>query len=386
MGTWKGASLGPAARGVAARAAVSLGMLAVGVAGAEPYLAVRTGMTCSSCHANVTGAGKRTDFGTVYSQTFLPAVVRSTPQTSALASGRLTERVSVGANLRLANRSVFGEGRRDSTRQGWDNTFAVTEGNLYAEMTVLEDALTLYLDQNVAPGAASSREASVILHGLPLKGHVKAGRILLPYGLRLWDELSYIRRRTGFNFDNQDLGIEVGAEPGPLSVAVAVSNGTQGGADRNRAKQVSAVVSYARRHHTAGVSFARNETGEDEARVYGVFGGATVGRLTVLGEVDVLEERVAGEETQRTEHGDALLAYVELNLLVRRGVNLRLAYDYEDPYRKLGEDVQDIVTAGLSVFPMQFVEARALYRRRDAVPQLPNEREDQLQLELHGFF
>jgi hypothetical protein len=59
-----------------------------------------------------------------------------------------------------------------------------------------------------------SREIFGLVHELPYNLWVKFGRINLPYGLRVPDDSSFIRSNLGFTFGSQDLGIELGAEPG----------------------------------------------------------------------------------------------------------------------------------------------------------------------------
>ena len=67
--------------------AVGLSMLEPRSAVAEPYIAMRTGYKCSTCHVNKTGGGKRTEFGVIYSQTRLP-LVKLKPKSGASLSPR----------------------------------------------------------------------------------------------------------------------------------------------------------------------------------------------------------------------------------------------------------------------------------------------------------
>ena len=47
--------------------------------------------------------------------------------------------------------------------------------------------------------------------------YIKAGKFFLPYGWRLQDDEAFIRETTGFNFNNSDIGVEVGFEPDSFS-------------------------------------------------------------------------------------------------------------------------------------------------------------------------
>src|SRR6266851_2987680 len=101
------------AAGVIAPVLLALALLAPTVSRAEPYLAVRTGAKCMACHVNPTGGGKRTEFGSIYSQTALAeaylnpatgetmAAPEGGPQ-SALWTGKLNDHLAVGSDLRAS--------------------------------------------------------------------------------------------------------------------------------------------------------------------------------------------------------------------------------------------------------------------------------------------
>ncbi|MBK7859703.1 MAG: hypothetical protein IPJ65_14005 [Archangiaceae bacterium] len=263
---------------------------------AEPHLAVREGFACSQCHTNRTGGGKRTAFGATYSQVALPAW-RPAPDTVPLGfvAPNLGDYVSLGADLRVQHVTTLGarsyfEGKWLDAPGG--NTLRMPVANLYGELELVKGYLSVYLDEKLGPEGASARELMLLVHGLPLGGYAKAGRILLPYGLRLADDEAFIRQVTGFNYGNQDLGVEIGAEPGPVFISAALSNGTLGGTDTNERKQLTATIGVRARWGRIGASYSWNDASGPEGllvrQVGGGFAAVNVGRLTVLTEADVV--------------------------------------------------------------------------------------------------
>src|SRR5437867_12495898 len=132
-------------------------LLAPAASLAEPYLAVRTGYKCMVCHVNPTGGGKRTEFGSIYSQTAMAAErldLRTGQPVPAGASepaswtGKLNDQFAVGADLR-AN-SQYTAVPHDT------DPFAFTpRAQAYLAVKPIADRLTIYLDERVSPGAAT---------------------------------------------------------------------------------------------------------------------------------------------------------------------------------------------------------------------------------------
>jgi len=202
----------------------------------------------------------------------------------------------------------------------------------------------------------------------------------LPYGFRLLDDGEYVRQRTGFNFANADLGVELGLEPGPLSLALAVSNGTQGAAENNNAKQLSALVSLVFRDLRVGASASRNVGPAGRRDLIGGFGGFRLGRLALLGEADLIVD-----DPPPGRRGDQFAAFIEGNLLVAQGVNAKVSYGYLDPDRDIGENARIRLRFGGELFAIQFLQLSVFYTLLNDIPQARTDR-DRLSLELHAFF
>src|SRR5262245_57998088 len=183
-------------------AAVAVFLAAATTTLAEPYISLRAGVQCSSCHVNQTGGGKRNDFGSTYGLTRLPAHSFPLPEGTEPFNGTLNKYVSIGADFRGANLSRFSQFETS-------NTFETQEANLYADLQLVPERIRLYADVRVAPGGTQSREIFAMMSHARSHIYVKAGRFFAPYGWRLLDDDAFVRSRTGYNFQSPDDGLEV---------------------------------------------------------------------------------------------------------------------------------------------------------------------------------
>lgn len=335
---------------------------------AEPYLSVRTGLKCSQCHTNVTGGGNRTAFGAIFAQTQLPM----RPGGTVVGKG-LTDFLSVGFDVRFQVSGTLSE----STPQ---TTLGLEEAQAYVAARLLDDRIVLYIDQTVGPDRAVAREAFGMVRRLPGNGYVKAGKFLLPYGLRLQDNAEYIREVTGFTFFTPDQGVEAGFEPGPLTLSVALTNGTAGAAENDNGKQVSSTAAVIFRHWRLGISAARNSTAEARRDVLGSYAGVGIGPLALLGEVDYVRDAPLQGDTV-----GQLVAFGEADVLLLRGLNAKVTYGYHDRNLDVAEDQKVRARFGLEFFPVPFVRLASFYTLLADIPQATSD-SDRWSIEGHLLF
>ncbi len=331
---------------------------------AEPYLAIRTGYKCSQCHVNQTGGGKRTEFGVIYAQTRLYTKQITSKKRSTFFDGKLNDLISVGANFRADDVSIF-RFENSQAQADFSNSTRISEANLYLQMDVIPDALSVYIDQTVAP-AASNREFFGLIQGLPLASYLKVGQMLLPYGFRLLDDDAFIRNETGYTYNLSGTGVELGLEPGPLSLIANVTD-----------NRLSLVGSTVYRRVRFGGSYGRNlrRTGD---YVLGAFAGVNFGRFTLLGEGDFIHRN----------NVDRFAGIAELNFLIRQGINFKAAYEFFDRNTDVSNerDGQERITLGVEPFVTQFLQLGIFYRINRFVPQNARLNQDQLTLQFHVFF
>jgi hypothetical protein len=361
----------------AARLAVALvlaaafALAAARPAAAEPYLAVRMGLKCMTCHVDPSGGGLRTPFGDAYASTQLARRMIGAGKTEAW-TGTVTSSLRVGGDLRSELRYV------DTPGLEGQSDFAVSRATLYGAFTAIPDLLTVYVDEQVAPGAATARQAVGLLRPGNGRYTVKAGRFFLPYGLRLQDDTAFVRQVTGINFDTPDTGVELGLELPKWSAQLAVTNGTAGGAEADQGKQTSFSAVYVRPGWRLGASYNQNNAALGDRRMGGLFAGLRTGPFAWLAEID----RITDETAQGDRDMDVSL--IEANWNFAAGQNLKVTYEFYDPPDD--DDERERYSIVWELSPFQLLQTRIGARSYHGIPQIDADNRDEVFAELHVFF
>jgi hypothetical protein len=341
---------------------------------AEPYLAVYKGMQCSGCHSHPAGGGKRNVYGNVFAQSEMPAA-RLGAADADLWSGEISKWLSVGADLRAGYEYV------DVPDGDESSEFSISRGTVYVQAALIPERLSLYLDQQIAPGSGINREAYVRLNSESGKFHLAAGQFFLPYGLRLQDDTAFVRQVSGVNFSNPDRGVQLGYEAGPWSTQLSFTNGSGGGNETDTGKQMSWIAHYVRQRWRAGASFNLNDADAGDRQMQNVFFGLRTGPIAWLAEAGLITD-----DLQSGAEQDAIAGLLEGNWLFRKGHNLKVSYEYFDPDDNVDEDHQVRWSLVWEYTPIQFLQGRVGARLYDGVPQVDLQNRDVYFAEIHGFF
>ena len=333
-------------------------VLSVSAAHAEPYLAARTGFKCSQCHLNKIGGGGRTEYGQAYTQYKMLMeqsqewVRESRPEGVSSFDPKLNNAVTIGANFR-AEQSAF---IKNGTAPG-KNELGIAEANLYVNVDLVKNFLSLYIDQTMAP-ASANREMWVMARNLPGNSYVRVGNTLLPYGLRLTDDQAFIRANTNYTYSNPAIAAEVGIEPGPVSFIANLSN-----------TRLSTVGSVVHRRFRVGGSYSTDvkDAANQTFVTYGPFATANFGRFTMLGEVDFIKKANIADSLPDIKQ---MAHFYELNFLAMQGLNLKGTYEYFDKNTSVANkhDGQDRMTFGIETFPVEHLQLALYYRINRFVP------------------
>lgn len=336
---------------------------------AEPYLAVQKGLKCGMCHTSPSGGGKRTIYGNVYEQA---EVSERTLDMGQLWTGDLGRYFAVGGDIRGGWNQIDVPGQPKTSNTDLEEFLA------YLEIRPFPKYLTIYVDAKLGPDDPVVREQYLRLSTDDEGWYLRGGEFFLPYGLRLQDDDAFIRQVTGINFNTPDTGWELGFEQGKWSAQLAVTRGTAGGPEVHSGKQYSLLVSHVTSDWRVGGSFNFNDSSFGDRQMQNVFGGIRTGRVAWLAQLDYIIDD--GAPTGRRKSWTSL---IEANILLKKGHNIKLTFEYYDPDSDVSEDEQNRFSVVWEYFPIQFVQTRAGYRLYDGILQNAAQNRTQLFLELH---
>ncbi len=354
----------------------SLGPAVTTVARAEPVFAVRTGHSCGQCHINRVGGGLRTPFGSLYMQATLPAHLLTFKGKGYPMPADPQARFAIGGDARIGYYTLR------SNQAGDAASFEVAEAQLYGQFRIIPERISLYIDQRFGLGGSSTRELFALFSFGGQRGYVKAGRIFPPYGWAIPDDASFIRQSLGFAFTASDVGVEIGFDPGNWSTQLALVNGSPGQRDPDSGKMLTFLTARRFRHGTIGLTAAYDDAERATTAWGGILGSLNFGRFSLLAEYDARRTNV----DDSSDDPRAAAGFIEVDVLIQRGLNLKYTHDWIDPNQSVLTDQQQRDSLGVEYIPYPFVQLRFFLRRGDGPPQVTGATDSQAELEAHFFF
>jgi len=347
---------------------------------AEPYLAIKNNLKCAACHVNPNGGGLRNDFGKIYGQSILPSKANSFDSTKL---AKLTQYLSIGADARFnANFQ-----QSDAEKSHVSKSFAIESAQLYLHFNIPDSGLSFYFDEQIAPGSAINREAYVMYQfeqNSALQGsYLKAGKLFLPYGLRIEDDSAFIRQATGINFDNSDNGIEYGLNLGQSSINIYLANGTSQASNNDNSFLYGLRVEHLFSTFRIGASAILND-GEQQIKMLNIYAGTQINDFGFLAEMDYLN--LAKANTFNQQDISQLAMLVEVNYQWRQGWNFKITAEYFDPDSDVDEDEQTRYSFVTEYTPLSNIQLRLGARFKQDIPQKPTQNYDLVFLQSHFYF
>lgn len=340
-------------------------------------------MDCSACHVNPTGGGMRNEHGLQFSMEKLPTWRTSEENEETLMNAKINNLFSIGADLRFAYLLAESE-----SASPYKNSFFPMQADIYFAFMPHHN-FTLYY-QN---GIQGIRETFGLIHDLPYNAHIRFGKFLPPYGLKLDDHTSFIREKLGFGnntAEDSDAGVEIGFAKGLWFGNAAIFNGsgsnlftgTGSNADDNRSKGFSATGGLKTPRFWLAGSYFHNTTGEDtseEKKEYiGAYSALHFWEISLLGEWDHISTETSSSKTK------GQVAYVEANTSIYKGVVAKVKYDLYDPDTDASGNLLQRITFGFDLYPYPFTEILIQYRKNK---EESNEiRNDQFLTMIHLYF
>jgi len=341
----------------------------------EPHLAAKNNLKCAACHVNPNGGGMRNDFGRIYGQAVLPAKPSSF-DSSKMA--QLSPFLAIGADARFNALIQKSEQQNDQTSK----SFEISSSQLYFNFVLPDSGISLYIDQQVAPGTAINREAFV-MYQMAQGDFIKAGKIYLPYGLRIEDDSAFIRQATGMNFDNSDNGVELGLNYERSTINLYMANGTSQSSNDDNNFLYGVRAEHLFERFRIGTSALINDS-ENKVTMLNLYASSQLGDLTLLAEVDYL--RLSDANAFNQQDITQLVSLAEINYQWRQGWNVKLSAEYFDPDRAVAQDQQTRYSLVAEYIPISNIQLRLGLRTQRDIPQKPQRNTQLLFLQSHFYF
>jgi hypothetical protein len=330
-------------------------------------------MDCRACHVNPSGGGMRNEHGRQFSVEKLP-MIELRPEFKEAADGaRINRFFSVGADLRFAYIRTQGV-------SAFQDTFFTMQADIYIAFAPTEHLTVFYMD-----GQLQNREVFGLIHGLSQNSHIKFGRFIPAYGLKLDDHTAFIREKLGFSASDgktPESGVEVGFANERLFGNVALFNGSGPAPDENQSKAVSGTAGLKTPQFWLGGSYYHNRIGKDDATALtkdyaGAHAAVRLWKVAILGEWDWIAAKTS------TTASDGYVAYSELFAILTQGIIGKVKYEDYDPDRDAAGDRLRRFTVGANLYPYPFTELIIEYRKNKEESEIKN---DQFLAMAHLFF
>jgi hypothetical protein len=340
-------------------------------ASALPRFASRTGLACSSCHVNPDGGGMRTAFGLSYGRDDITDKTLQDQYRLSDFSTQITDFLSYGVDFRFL--AFYQKYRKQNAPDVSQSSFFPMQADVYFNLAI---AKRINLFVNPAFGPYNRYEVFGIAKVLPWNGYVKLGRFTPPYGLRFDDHTSFVRQATPFRYNSgQQTGIELGVNPGPLTLSGAVTNGIAGDLDSKLAKAVFGTAEARFKldpvHVMVGVTSYNDVSVTGKLNMFGGFGTLSLfQRLTVTGDAEWIKGNsssmsIDADMFDRNTAGIDLKQFalmVEADYPLMQGFDLKFIYDFFDPNTDIKAGAATRYSVGFEFMPFAGVEARPLLR------------------------
>lgn len=244
--------------------------------------------------------------------------------------------------------------------------FETQSGQLYLVLQPKDSRFSLYIDEQIAPGGALNRE-TFILTKLNGNHFLKAGRIMLPYGIRLEDDSAFIRQASGFNFDTGDNGVELGLQYTKTLFNFAISNGSSGLNNDDKNLQFLSRAEYLGNNWRIGATALYNDAEAGARTQANVFGGFVWQGFVFLAEADLIEDESI--ETIPGEYQQQRVGLLEVNREISKGYNVKFTTEYLDPDTNIDENQRVRHSLLLEYTPFANLQIRGGLRKGDDIPQ-----------------